>query len=39
MWSQRQLKRQKTMPRTKTQWDLLVDEMVKEKCTNTHYIS
>lgn len=27
MWSQRQLKRQKTMPRTKTHWDLLLDEM------------
>lgn len=27
MWSQRQLKRQKTIPRTKTHWDLLLDEM------------
>lgn len=31
LWSTRQLKRQKTMPRTKTHWDLLMDEMVKKK--------
>lgn len=29
-WTQRQLKRQKTIPRTKTHWDLLMDEMVHD---------